>query len=136
MEASLVFWLRGFSKYQHADNEAGAGCGRICIFINPSIKYLVQNQGSIGRNLAQWIRFSGFQEGNVAVLNVYAPHTPHKRIQLWQDLRRDLPSDCKWITCRDWNVVEDNMDKSTRCGRILNDMELIEFNALKAQLSV
>jgi hypothetical protein len=65
------------------------------------------------------------------VLNVYAPHTAQERIRLWQELRRVLLGDCKWVACGDWNFVEEGADKSTRGGRILTGMELFEFNAFK-----
>jgi exonuclease III len=130
------FGCKASIGYRHEEGEAGAGRGGVCLFVNPSIKHLVHSQGVIGDSQAQWVRFSGHQDGDIAVLNVYAPHSPYERIRLWQELRRGLPGDCKWVACGDWNVVEDSLDKSTRCGRILTGMELLEFNLLKTQLSV
>jgi exonuclease III len=127
------FGCEASAGYRHIGEEAGAGRGGVCLLVNPNIKHLVHSQGSVGRNQAQWIRFSGHQDRDIGVLNVYAPHTAQERIRLWQELRRELPGDYKWVACGDWNFVEERADKSTRCGRILTGMELLDFNAFKAQ---
>jgi exonuclease III len=128
---AFFFGCEASVGYGHAENEEGADQGRICLLVNPKIKHLIHSQEIVGGNQAQWIRFLGNQEGDIAVLNVYASNTSQERIRLWQVLRRELPGDCKWIACGDWNVFEDSRDKSTRCGRILASMELLEFNLLK-----
>jgi hypothetical protein len=81
----------------------------------------------VGGNLAKWIRLSKIPGGDVAILNIYAPHTPLERIQLWQELIRLLPQGCRWIACGDWNMVETTRDKSSSYGRLLSGREKLEF---------
>jgi exonuclease III len=133
---SYFFGCEAAPGYNHADGGEGAGKGGLCMFVNPKIKHLVHSQGTVGFNLAQWIRFLNIPGGDVAILNVYAPHTPTERIQLWQELTRLLPQGCRWVTSGDWNMVETARDKSSTCGRLLSGKERIEFDLLKAHLQV
>jgi exonuclease III len=80
------FGCKASPGYNHQDGTVGAGKEGICMFVNPRVKHLIYSQGTIGVNLAQWIRFSRLPGGDVAVLNVYAPNNPVERIQLWQEL--------------------------------------------------
>jgi exonuclease III len=83
--------------YGHQAGTIDIGRGGIFLFVNPTIKHMILSQGLIGVNQAQWIRFTGLDGGNIAMLNVYAPHSAQLRSRLWQELRRALPQDCKWV---------------------------------------
>jgi exonuclease III len=62
--------------YNHMADGDGAGSGGICTFVSPKLKHLVHSNGNIKCNLGQWIRLSGLPGGDLAILNIYAPHTP------------------------------------------------------------
>ena len=72
----------------------------------------------------------------MAVLNVYAPHSVQERCELWEELVRTLPTDCRWILCGDWNVIESPHDKSSEEPRIISTRERFELDLLKVTLGV
>lgn len=123
--------------YNHLDGQEGVGKGGICMFISPKLAPYIHSHGNIGGNLVQWVHFKNLPGGDVAIANIYAPHSsPIVRAQLWQDLVRALHPDFRWILCGDWNMVESHKDKSSSCGHILSGMEKFEFDRLKAHCQV
>jgi hypothetical protein len=54
----------------------------ICMWISPSIQYLVSSYGQSRSGCAQWVRVSGTPGGDLAILNVYAPNNPAARCTL------------------------------------------------------
>jgi exonuclease III len=122
--------------YNHNQNDDKAGKGGICMFISLKIKHLIHNKGTVGANLAQWVRFSGIPNGDVAILNVYAPNGARKIIDLQQALCRMLSTNSQWIAVGDWNIVEDARDKSTEGGRLLGGQERVEFELFKSHFHV
>jgi exonuclease III len=122
--------------YGHEVDQAGAGCGGLCIFISPKIQHLVHSHSVVNRNQAQWVMFKGVPGGDVAVANIYAPNSSQERIMLWRGLINCLPQGCRWILGGDWNAVEHVKDKSSRGGRIISEVEKFEFELLKAHLQV
>jgi exonuclease III len=123
-------------RYGHEEDQAGAGCGGLCMFISPKIQHLVHSHGTVDGNQAQWVLFKGIPGGDVAIANIYAPNSFHERIMLWRDLISCLPQGCRWIMGGDWNMVEQARDKSSRGGRIISEVEKFEFELLKAHLQV
>lgn len=57
-------------------------------------------------------------------------------MELWGELLVDLPKDCKWIMCGDWNFVERPEDKSSFCGKLVSPMERQAFTSLTSALNV
>ena len=98
------------------------------MLINPIIRHLIHNKGVVGTNKAQWIKLIGLPGGDLAILNSHALQTLHERITLWQELIKTLPNECRWIFCRDSNMVEDALDKSSKDGRIILERERVEFD--------
>jgi hypothetical protein len=43
--------------------------------------------------------------GNIGIVNVYAPHSPHEQINLWMAMESLLPIGPWWVLTGDWNVV-------------------------------
>jgi hypothetical protein len=82
------------------------------------------------------VRFSGLPNGDVAILNIYAPNGPRERIDLWQALCRMLSTDCQWVAVGDWNMVEDAWDKSTEGGSLLGSQEEVDFELFKSHFHV
>lgn len=68
---------------------------------------------------AQWIRLKGVPGDDVAMLNVYAPHSSPERSALWSELLKSKLGDCRWIITRDWNFVERHHDKTNLIGSVL-----------------
>jgi exonuclease III len=74
---------------------------------------------------------------DVSVLNVYAPsNSARDKVELWEELLRSLPRNCRWVLAGDWNFVEHRHDKSNNCGRLVNDGERIIFSQLLDALQV
>lgn len=123
--------------YNDQDGQEGAGKGGICMFISSKLAPFIHSHGNIGLNLGQWVRFKNLPGGDLAIANIYAPHSnSNARVHLWQDLVRLLDPDCRWILCGDWNMVESYLDKSSTCGRVLSRVEKFEFDCLKAHCQV
>lgn len=123
--------------YNHGDGHPGAGRGGICMFVSPQLTPHIHSYGVIGQNLGQWVRLSDIQGGDVAILNIYAPHSnPNARSHLWESRIQSLDPNCRWVMCGDSNMVESLVDKSSSCGRILLGFEKVAFDRLKAHLQV
>jgi exonuclease III len=141
---SRVAWPRGgyYAQeaalgYRHDNNDLGAGCGGVCMWISPKLTHLVSSSGHSRSGRAQWIRLSGVPGGDVAFLNVYA-HSSSQRdcIELWTELLETLPQDCRWLLAGDWNTVENEGDKSSSSGRLMGVNERRVFDQLKVALGV
>lgn len=99
------------------------------MFISPKLATFILSHGVVGVNLGQWVRFKNIPGGDVAIANIYEPHSNSQiRIQLWQEIIRSLNPDCRWIICGDWNMVEKHKDKFSTCSRILTGLEKFEFD--------
>jgi endonuclease/exonuclease/phosphatase family metal-dependent hydrolase len=88
---------------------------------------LVHSSGIIEINLAQWILFKGLLGGNLAVLNIYVPNEARARLRLWEELVSNLPPNCQWILCGDFNMVTDPRDNSNPKGHTVGDVESMAF---------
>nr|PNR32293.1 hypothetical protein PHYPA_026419 [Physcomitrium patens] len=118
--------------YNQVDGQDGTGGGRICMFISPRIHHLIVSHRIVGANMAQWVIFRGYQGGDVAVLNVYTPHTSQEQILPWQELLR--LQGCYWVVCSDRIMVEAARIKSSTCDKLLSGREKEEFHLLKSHL--
>ena len=83
--------------YNNVSNEDGAGSGGICMWIAPKLTHLICDVGHTRSGNAQWIRLHGVPSMDLAILNIYAPHSFHERCLLWEELLTVLPRDCRWI---------------------------------------
>lgn len=68
---------------------------------------------------------------DVAILNVYAPHTPAERCALWLELISSLPRDYRSTLSGDWNFVERKEDKSNQRESYMTKEEKRVFQELK-----
>jgi exonuclease III len=117
-------------------NQERVGLGGLGMFIFSKLQYLVQDTGRIGVNLAQWSRLIGLPEGDLVVVNVYAPNTARERVMLWHAMTNNLPPNCRYLLCGDWNVVKLSRNKFSKTNHILSRAELFGFEILKAHLQV
>lgn len=122
--------------FGNTPQEVGAGTGGVCMWVSPRVAHLVtaSRQSQDGRG--QWIRMGGLAGGDVSILNVYASTSVRERSFLWEELREELPKDCCWIICGDWNFVEHIRDKSNLNGRVITTGESRVFSLLKDALNV
>ena len=87
--------------YNNVNNADGAGSGGIGTWVSPKLSHLIHSSGQAQSGNAQWVRFKGVPGQDVAVLNVYAPHSPPERCALWVELIDVLPRDCRWLMTGD-----------------------------------
>ena len=113
--------------YNYASTDNGAGKEGIWMFIISKLSHLVHSSSIIGINLAQWIFFKELPRGDLAILNIYAPNEVGARVQLWEELVSNLPSNCRWILCGDFNMVTDPRDNSNLKGHTTGDVESMAF---------
>lgn len=104
--------------------------------INPKLLHLVCDSGHIPGGFATWVRLHGVPGRDVAILNIYAPHTSTSRCNLWIELLAKLPRDCRWICTRDWNFVETNLDKSNLRAPSTSEAEKRMFREFKETFHV
>ena len=122
--------------YNNESNADGAGSGGISMWITPKLLHLVCDSGhTIGGN-AQWVRLNGMPGQDLAILNIYAPHSSHERCLLWEELLTLLTRDCIWVFVGDWNFVEKATDKSNLKESIVSEMEKRIFEELKDTFQV
>ena len=82
------------------------------MWVAPQLSHLIHKSEHSRADNAQWVRLKGVLGGDVAVLNVYAPHSLAERSALWMELLARLPQGCRWLMAGDWNFVERSVDKS------------------------
>ena len=80
---------------------------------HPRLQPLIMQKGYFAGNKAQWIRFKGLEGGHLEILNFYASNMVNERIAMWQEFLHHLPTNCKWITTGDFNMMESSLDRST-----------------------
>ena len=117
--------------YNNERNEDGAGSGGINMWIAPKLLHLICESGHTRGGNAQWVRFNGMPGMDLAILNVYAPHSSKERCILWEELLASLPRDCRWVFSSDWNFVERAVDKSNLKESIVSKLEKRVFEELK-----
>ena len=117
--------------YNNDSNEDGAGSGGISMWIAPKLLYLICESGHIRGGNAQWVRFNGMPGMDLAVLNIYAPHSSRERCLLWKELLASLPRDYRWVFSGNWNFVERAIDKSNLKESIVSELEKRFFEELK-----
>lgn len=61
------------------------------MFISRNLAPYIHSKGIIGINPGQWIRFHNLPGRDLAIADIYAPHSStQNRIHLWQELVRTL----------------------------------------------
>ena len=83
--------------YNNASNEDGAGSGGISMWIAPKLIHLICDSGHTRGGNAKWVRLHRVLGMDLAILNVYAPHSSHKRCLLWEELLTLLSRDFRWV---------------------------------------
>jgi hypothetical protein len=73
----------------------------------------MQDYNIIGGNRVQVFRMNGLWNGDLGIINVYAPNGPINKCNLWELMKEKIPRNCKWIFCKDLNMVEHSEDKSS-----------------------
>ena len=106
------------------------------MWIAVKLTYLISDSGHTRGGNAQWIRLHGVPSMDLAILNVYAPHSSHERCLLWEELLTLLPRDYMWVFSGDWNFVERAIDKSNLKESIMWEMEKRVFGELKDTFQV
>lgn len=129
-------WTLDAEAGYNVDGSEGAGRGGICTLLKENLAPLVSNHGTILHNRAFWFRLSGLPGGDVGVLNLYAPNNPRERIAIWQELSTRLPADCRWIVSEDFNMRQNQHDKSSLCGKSMSQRERIVWDAFKSSLNL
>ena len=117
-------------------NENGTGRGGICILVSPYLKYLIDSCGSLRDNRILWITFKGTPIGKMGILIVYMPNCSCERGMLCKNLSSVRDTSHAWILGGDWNMTEQQCDKSSSCSRILSQLETSSWNFLKSSLGL
>ena len=122
--------------YNNVSNEDGAGSGGICTWIAPKLIHLICDSGHTRSGNAQWVKLRGVPGMDLAILNIYAPHSSHERCLLWEELLTALPRDCRWVFSGDWNFVERAIDKSNLKESTMSEIEKRVFREFKDTFQV
>ena len=83
--------------YNYKSNEDGVGSRGISMWIAPKLMHLIYDSGHTRRGSAQWVRLHGVPSMDLAIFNIYAPHSSRERCLLWEELLTSLSRDCRWI---------------------------------------
>jgi hypothetical protein len=70
------------------------------------------------------------------LINIYASIDSSVRIELWEELIRVLPQDCRFVLLGDFNFVEFLEDKSNLCEKLLPQGEKMVFFQLQNSLGI
>jgi hypothetical protein len=65
--------------------------------VSDNLSTMVVEAENVMGNRFQWIRPRGLTEGDVGVVNVYAPNSPKECYYLWATMVHKLYQNCKWI---------------------------------------
>ena len=106
------------------------------MWIASKLTHIICDSGHTRGGNAQWVRLHGVPGMDLAILNVYTPHSSHERCLLWEELLTSLPRDCRWVFSGDWNFVERAIDKSNLKESIMSEMEKRVFGELKDTFQV
>jgi endonuclease/exonuclease/phosphatase family metal-dependent hydrolase len=106
------------------------------LWVAPAIQHMVSSSGHSRRGRAQWVRLAGIPGGDINIINLYASTDLAVRIELWKELIRVLPRDCRSILVGDFNFVENRTNKSSMCGKLIPVGEKIVFTQLTSLLGV
>ena len=68
--------------YNNESNDDRAGSGGIGMWIAPKLTHLICDSGHTRGGNAQWVRLHGVPGMDLAILNVYAPHSSQERCLL------------------------------------------------------
>ena len=101
------------------------------MWIAPKLLHLISESSHTRGGNAYWVRLTGMPGSDIAILNVYAPHSSCERCMLWEELLSSLPRDCKWIGLGNWNFVERAIDKPNLKESIITEVEKRVFEELK-----
>jgi hypothetical protein len=82
------------------------------------------------------VRLAGLPGGDINIINLYASTESPTRIELWEELIRVLPRDCRSVLVGDFNFVENRVDKSSICGKLIPPGEKLVFTQLTSLLGV
>ena len=106
------------------------------MWVAPRLTHMICYSGQALGGDAQWVGLHGVPGTDVAIINIYAPHTPAQRCALWLKLIASLPRDCRWIMTGDWNFVERPDDKSSQKLSQTTVEERREFKEFKELFQV
>jgi exonuclease III len=123
-------------RYNHTRNDQGAGCGGRAILLASKWSNTIAESGSCFQGQALWVILKDLPGGNIGILNVYSPNDQNERKQFWNELSLTLPRQCRWIVGGDFNMVEEALDKSSSCGRLLTSQEHLIWEGLKGELNI
>jgi hypothetical protein len=54
----------------------------------------------------------------------------------WGLMTEELPKDCIWIPLGDFNMVKHHFDKTSECGKIIIDEEILLWEEMNNSLDV
>jgi hypothetical protein len=108
----------------------------MCMWLSPHIQHMVSSSGQSRSGRAQWVRLTGAQGSDLAILNVYSPNDEPARCNLWRELVETLNNDCRWVLVGDWNFVERPQDKSRNNAHTMTVEERGQFELLKTTLGM
>jgi hypothetical protein len=57
----------------------------------------MQDYNIIGGNRVQVFRMNGLWNGDLGIINVYAPNGLINTCNLWELMKEKIPKNCKWI---------------------------------------
>jgi len=103
--------------------------------MDPRWAKFVTNYITIRGNKAQVITLKGLPCGDLGIINIYAPNNYVDKNILWELLEK-FPRDYSWIVCGDLNMVEYKEDKSSMCGRLIPNKEILLWDALNLALEI
>jgi hypothetical protein len=91
----------------------------------------MQYYNIIGGNRVQVFRMNGLWNGDLGIINVYAPNGPINICNLWELMKEKIPRNCKWILCEDLNIVEHREDKSSLSENLILNKKCLLSEASK-----
>ncbi|KAG0573683.1 hypothetical protein KC19_VG200300 [Ceratodon purpureus] len=109
--------------YRNEDRANGAGRGGTATLIQNSLDRFIINSVSLYQGRALWIVLGNIAGYSWGFLNVYSPNDAQERTRFWESILDNLPPNCHWMVGGDFNMVESSVDKSTACGRLIQEPE-------------
>lgn len=122
--------------YYNDNNKDGASSGGIRLWVAPPLIHLIHSIGHSVAGNVQWVWFKDVPSQDIAILNVYAPHSSADRCTLLMELISILRRVCRWVLAGDWNFDERRIDKSNTRALSLTEEERRIFCELKDLLQV
>lgn len=87
------------------------------------MRQFVTDKGIVPSGRAAWAHLEHPALDKMGILAVYAPNKPHLRTNLWNELADSIDKKRKWVVSRDFNMVEDALDRKGGSSRVVNGSE-------------